>query len=366
MVNKPHAPRQGNKKDGKKPVAANLNGEDTSFIVFGNDDKPGKKGKQPSNPTPQAPSAKGKGAVGAGGATASPEAEKKPDTRTLIAGASWTGKLPMTLFNEHCQKQKWEKPEYTIHRSGKGFTGAVILRQKHPKTQEITQLPAIHPPSDYNKERGTQETAIEARHFAAAYALYRVSNMKNIHMMLPPQYRDLWKGDFADLKSEATAQGNGYLYEADPFVAKKMHEEAKVAREKAKLDKAKQVVEDKKLEVVSLDGQVQSRHVLKGWMRVPKVEMGSRTRRNVEKLIRQGGAWNPYGVTLDAAAQAEIASDLARIGFRKSHVEEAVEFCKDREECLEWLQCNYYGIRTDWLWENVHNGKCGYAVWRHI
>ncbi|KAF1827047.1 P-loop containing nucleoside triphosphate hydrolase protein [Dissoconium aciculare CBS 342.82] len=335
MVNKPHAPRQA-KGAGKKPVAANLNGEDTSFIVFGNDDKPGKKSQASASGGNAAP-AKAKAPAAATGNATVPEAEKKPDTRTLIAGSSWTGKLPMTLFNEHCQKQKFEKPEYTVHRNGKGFTGAVILRQKNPKTREITELPAIHPPNDYNKERGTQDSAVEARHFAAAYALYRVGNMKNIHMMLPPQYRDLWKGDFADLKSEAIAQGNAYLYEADPFLAKKQHEDSKVAKEKARLDKAKQQVEDKKLEVVSLDGQVQSRHVLKGWMRVPKVEMGAKTRREVERLIRKDGAWNPHDVLLTTAMRSEIVDDLSRLGFRRSHVEEASELCKDREECLEWL-----------------------------
>jgi ATP-dependent RNA helicase DHX57 len=41
---------------------------------------------------------------------------KKPDTRTLIAGSSWTGKLPVALLSEMCQKQKWNKPEYTMVR----------------------------------------------------------------------------------------------------------------------------------------------------------------------------------------------------------------------------------------------------------
>ncbi|KAF2159479.1 hypothetical protein M409DRAFT_30100 [Zasmidium cellare ATCC 36951] len=337
MVNKPHAPRQANKAV-KKPAtnAATLNDEDTSYIVFG-DDKKSKKGKQPAQDTsnPKQTEVKSKTPTVPNGTQ--PEAEKKPDTRTLIAGSSWTGKLPMTLFNEHCQKQRWDKPEYTIHRNGKGFTGGVVIRQKNPKTQEVTTLPPIVPPADYLKERGTQESAVEARHFAAAYALFRVSNMKNIHMMLPPQYRDLWKGDFQDLKSEAVAQGVGYLYEADPFLAKKQRDEAMVAKEKARVDKVKQQAEDKKSEVVSLDGQVQSKHVLKGWMRVPKVEMGVRTRRDVERLIRQGGAWNPHGVVMKAVERKAIVDDLSNIGFRRSHVEEATELCKDREETLEWL-----------------------------
>ena len=336
MVNKPHAPRQANKTNKKAPIAATANGEDTSYIVFSNE-KAGKKGKQPASRGESPSAAGGSKSKAPASGPAPPEAEKKPDTRTLIAGSSWTGKLPMTLFNEHCQKQRWEKPEYTMQRSGNGFTGGVILRQKNPKTQEITQLPTITPPSDYNKERAVQPSAVEARHFAAAYALFRVSNMKNIHMMLPPQYRDLWRGDFQDLKSEAVANGQGYLYEADPFLAKKQQDEAKVAKEKARVDRTKQQEEDKKHQVVSLDGQVQNRHVLKGWMRVPKVEMGTKTRRETERLIRSEGVWNPNGLRLSSEQARNICDDLANIGFRRSHVEEATEICKDREECLEWL-----------------------------
>ena len=43
-------------------------------------------------------------AAGEGG---SEDATKKPDTKTLIGGASWTGKLPVNMLSEHCQKQKW-------------------------------------------------------------------------------------------------------------------------------------------------------------------------------------------------------------------------------------------------------------------
>jgi hypothetical protein len=39
---------------------------------------------------------------------------KKPTARSLVGGASWTGKLPMSILSEHCQKQRWEKPEYTM------------------------------------------------------------------------------------------------------------------------------------------------------------------------------------------------------------------------------------------------------------
>ena len=71
MVNKPHAPRQTNKA-GKKPTSntAALNGEDTSYIVFGNE-KPGKKKAPPAEVADtKGGSGKGKGAATSNGAPA--------------------------------------------------------------------------------------------------------------------------------------------------------------------------------------------------------------------------------------------------------------------------------------------------------
>lgn len=45
------------------------------------------------------------------------EERKKPTVKELIGGASWTGKLPVNMLSEHCQKQKWEKPEYIVVRT---------------------------------------------------------------------------------------------------------------------------------------------------------------------------------------------------------------------------------------------------------
>lgn len=39
----------------------------------------------------------------------------KLDTRTLITGSkSWTGKLPVNLLSELCQRKRWEKPDYSM------------------------------------------------------------------------------------------------------------------------------------------------------------------------------------------------------------------------------------------------------------
>jgi ATP-dependent RNA helicase DHX57 len=104
MPKNAHPPRG---KPAKKTVPPE---EDTSYIVFG-DGKPKKKKPDTSNAGTGSEDTKGKGKAAAGPAEDGP---KKPDTRTLIAGASWTGKLPVNLLAEHFQKQHWSKPDYRI------------------------------------------------------------------------------------------------------------------------------------------------------------------------------------------------------------------------------------------------------------
>lgn len=101
MPKNAHPPRG---KPAKKTVPPE---EDTSYIQFG-DKKPRKKKPVDEDAAADSADTKGKGK-----ATAE-EGPKKPDTRTLIAGASWTGKLPVNLLSEHFQKQQWSKPDYRI------------------------------------------------------------------------------------------------------------------------------------------------------------------------------------------------------------------------------------------------------------
>lgn len=95
---------------GAKKASPATTGGDDSFIVFSNSDK---------EPKPRKP-ASSNGGSSAGGPSAQDgpalagEAPKRPDVKKLIGGASWTGKLPVNMLSEHCQKQKWEKPEYTM------------------------------------------------------------------------------------------------------------------------------------------------------------------------------------------------------------------------------------------------------------
>lgn len=103
----------GNRGGGSKnPPKSTKPAAEGDYIVFSNaKDKPEPQ-KNAGQKDPQRESSKGGPAANAAaGGQAQP---KRPDTKTLIGGASWTGKLPVNVLSEHCQKQKWEKPEYTM------------------------------------------------------------------------------------------------------------------------------------------------------------------------------------------------------------------------------------------------------------
>ncbi|KAL8765644.1 MAG: hypothetical protein Q9194_006502, partial [Teloschistes cf. exilis] len=324
-------PKGGGKgHSSKKPAKVPIVEDDGSNIVF--DDGKTRKGKRntrketESNPQASA-------------GNADSDLPKKPDTRQLIGGASWTGKLPVNLLSEHCQKQKWAKPEYTMSKTSQGFLSSVILRSVDSKTKEDITLPPFILPSSY-KEVATQATAVEARHFAATYALFRVCNTRNIHMMLPPTYRDLWKNEFESSKKEDVSAGRGWMYEPDPFLAKQKQDEAHALRDKKRAEDEKRRAQEADQSVSLSPGSSVDRSrngLAKGWTRAPKLEMGKQNRAQIESLIQRNAVWNPYSLEFPTSLREDVVRELITLGFRRSHAEEAITECKDREEALEWL-----------------------------
>lgn len=71
--------------------------------------------KPPKPPEPEQPPAK----VKRGGKESNPRTppnevsiQTLAKPKTLVAPSSWTGKLPVTMLHEHCQKLGWNKVEY--------------------------------------------------------------------------------------------------------------------------------------------------------------------------------------------------------------------------------------------------------------
>ena len=100
MVKKGGKPGTGG---GKKPPQP-ASGADDSFIVFSNSEN------DPKTRKPNAGSSSNTGSLS--GPALAGEAPRL-DVKSIIGGASWTGKLPVNILSEHCRKQKWEQPEYT-------------------------------------------------------------------------------------------------------------------------------------------------------------------------------------------------------------------------------------------------------------
>ena len=208
-----------------------------------------------------------------------------------------------------------------------GFSSMVTLKATNLKTQETIVLPPFKlPPS--HKHLAVHPTALEARHFAASYALFRVCSNLNVHMMLPPKYRNLWKNAFQDLKSEDVKQGKGWMYEADPFAAKQERDQAQALMAKKRDVREKQEVKEAEQRVNNLT---------KGWVRVPRIEMAKRIRAQVESVVRRDDRWNIHAAQLPEFHRRDIVNEFVGLGFRFTHIEEAVQECKDREETLEWL-----------------------------
>lgn len=310
-----------------------------------------KKGKAKAEPPTQASASTGKdGPKGKKGQKAEPVAPAvpaapppKPTVKQIIGGSSWTGKLPVNLLSEYCQKQRWEKPDYDTRKTPEGFSVWVTLSAKDLKTQQMIKLDPFKIPLSH-KHLLLRDTALEAKHAAATYALFRVCSMQNKHTVLPPDHKSLWK-EFQALKVQDVKDGKAWMYEADPFKALLERQEAKAAAEKKRKEleqakaKAKEMPGASGLVLLSNSGKEKgaSFNPMKGWTTAPKVEMGRRTRVQLEGLLRNGITWNSHGVRMQQSQKDSLVTELSKLGFRRSHVIEAVEHCKDREETLEWL-----------------------------
>ncbi|MBE3044481.1 hypothetical protein IMZ48_18315, partial [Candidatus Bathyarchaeota archaeon] len=269
-------------------------------------------------------------------------APPKPTAKQILGGSSWTGKLPVNLFNEHCQKQKWHQPVYDMKKTPDGFMCWVGLSARDPKTQEITKLDSFKIPASH-KHLLCKETPLEARNYAATYALFRVCSMQNRHQVLPPDFKILWR-DFASLKAEDVKEGREWMYSADPFKTHHERETAKAAVEKkrqearAAAEKAKSMPGASGLALRGNDAAGgRGYNPMKGWATAPKIEMGKKARAQLESLLRRSSTWNPYGIEIPADQRKKIVDELSKTGFRPSHAEEATSYCKDKEETLEWL-----------------------------
>lgn len=81
-------------------------------------------------------------------------------------------KTPVSVLNEKCQKAGWERPLVDARPNGQKWTGVVTLQKRVSKNIYELEKVRMEP-----RPALEIETAQEAKHWAATYALFRVSQV---------------------------------------------------------------------------------------------------------------------------------------------------------------------------------------------
>jgi ATP-dependent RNA helicase DHX57 len=131
------------------------------------------------------------------------------------------------------------------------------------------------------------------------------------------------------VRKQEMQSGKDYMYQADPFLSKKQREA------RLKQIEAKRVESEAKKQADEERGIILSEWGDKKWESGPIVEMGLQNRKMVEGIIRNHYQWSRQ--KMSTHSKGETLEHLSKLGFRRSHVEEACEYTKDEEEALEWL-----------------------------
>ncbi|CCA73631.1 related to helicases [Serendipita indica DSM 11827] len=168
-------------------------------------------------------------------------------------------KTPLSLLYERCQKNGWDKPEVQTFRRGEQFSAVVIVQKKNPRTsaKETIRLEP-HPPKE-------MPSLLEAKHWAATYALYRVSNTSGV---LPAGPRGYWQ-ELAEEHRKAPEHLK-WQYDPDPFAAKAAVEE----RQRKAAAKREKADDPDELDLGSFDRGVE-------------VRMGAKLRDAVESAVKK-------------------------------------------------------------------------------
>ncbi|GAA5907364.1 hypothetical protein JCM6882_002817 [Rhodosporidiobolus microsporus] len=125
-------------------------------------------------------------------------------------------KTPLNLLAERCQKSGFERPDVQPKKGTlpNSWTASVTLKRKNPKSNELETV-YMRPPPPPSPIAVEKPSAMEAKHWAAVYALFRFQNNLRLNMQLPPQTRDYWSA----LESEKSASppNKAWLWSITPF-----------------------------------------------------------------------------------------------------------------------------------------------------
>jgi HrpA-like RNA helicase len=288
------------------------------------------KGKAAEPPAPEKKSKKGKNSK-------EPEPQNDRPAHPIVRPSS--GKTPISLLHEHAQRIKWERVEYDMMKVKDGMVATAILGWIEPKTKEKITV-------KYPHSLPAKETPIEARYYAATAALHRVCFNKSLHMVLPREFKDAWgilEDDRKKMLKENPTKHNR-IYANDPFkvvLEERKLKEAKQKEEQVRLNneakamkipvvltsvkKTTETPTEKKGAKRTATSLQTERHVKfpkKVWDSALSFRFSIKQRDMIQQSIR-------HHITWKLASEPHLGSItklLSSIGFRESHIQEALKF----------------------------------------
>ncbi|KAL0951656.1 hypothetical protein HGRIS_008336 [Hohenbuehelia grisea] len=221
-------------------------------------------------------------------------------------------KFPLSLLHERCQKNGWEKPQVDSRKLGDGWTFTVTLRRRANKKTTETESVHLTPHPPYKRPN-----ALEARHWGATYALYRFCNGIQLNRILPPGPREYWN-ELAEEHKKAPGHQR-WMYDADPFAAKKEVEARQEQATKRREDSHR----------ASDDPRAKSK-TSSEFDHAPEVRMASSLRELVEESIKQATSLYPEarsdGSGLASEDTSTTTTQLGLLGFNAQQIRKAIEF----------------------------------------
>ena len=238
-------------------------------------------------------------------------------------------KTPLNMLYERLQKMPgWEKPEVEPRKHKDGYTCVVTLRKENKQERSNPHTVRFEP-----KEPGARlncGSSLEAKHWGATYALFRLFNHLSLGKALPAGPREYWQ-QLEGVKAQAPP-GDAWKWAADPFEAMQKRDAEREAREKQREARAKEA-----------DDPTQAhKHLPRAWQQALEVKMAPALREQVEATIRehmQAAGDVPAGG--DAGAEAfeaqsvdtdALEGELRALGVRTGYIRRIVAWLVDARE----------------------------------
>ena len=293
------------------------------------------------------PSQDGASAAGSGPSPGPSAASAGPGQREMLFPPG--SKTPLNMLYERVNKLPgWEKPVVEPRRHKEGYSCAVTLKKVNKKDASNPFTVTFEP-----KEPGLRlecQSSLEAKHWGATYALFRIFNHLSLNLALPPGPREYWVKMEAYKKTAPSHQD--WMWESDPFEAA-----AKREAEKARKEQEKQAAADaaSRGEVGIVNGKLNGagKPLSKAWQEAKEVRLASALREKIEATIRRAMTIFPSASTApldlieedqdpsraatDSAPKVDaegLERELTSYGFRRGHARSAISWLTSARTAL--------------------------------